>query len=241
VPSARFASCAWVVLSIKGWMPQKSTLSVSPRPPRIDPELKALIAPLTREERNQLEANITAEGCRDALVVWNGTLLDGHHRLEICTRLRIPYRTSAIALPNREAAKLWIEENQIGRRNLSPDQRAAIAYRILQRRVAISKHERARKGGLAGGNGRPKLCLMRSSRNACPASKTGQRERTAAQLGISSRQIRSVSEIAKRSMRLLEQIVAGTLTIKKAKEQLVEASRNAKRIPSFGLLSKSPE
>ena len=79
--------------------------------PRIDREFQALIAPLKPEERRQLEANIVAEGCcRDALVVWNGILLDGHNRLEICTRLHIPYRTSNIELPNREAAKLWIEE-----------------------------------------------------------------------------------------------------------------------------------
>src|SRR5438067_944518 len=106
--------------------------------PRIDPEFQSLIAPLTPDERRQLEANLVAEGCRDALVVWKGILLDGHNRLEICTSLGIRYKTSEVELSSREAAKLWIEENQIGRRNLSPDQRAAIAYRMLQRRIAIS-------------------------------------------------------------------------------------------------------
>jgi len=38
-----------------------------------------------------------------------------------------------------------------------------------------------------------------------------------------------ISEIAKQSMPMVEQIVAGTLTIKKAKDQLVEESRQAKR------------
>src|SRR5580704_17994677 len=92
--------------------------------PRVDPEFTSLVAPLTKEEYSQLEANLASQGCRDALVVWNGVLLDGHNRLEICTRLGIRYKISAVELLGRETAKLWIEENQIGRRNLSPDQRA---------------------------------------------------------------------------------------------------------------------
>src|ERR1017187_4064584 len=50
-------------------------------------------------------------GCRDALVVWRGLLLDGHNRLAICNRHGIPYDTTEIELPDRESAKLWIEEN----------------------------------------------------------------------------------------------------------------------------------
>jgi hypothetical protein len=194
---------------------------------RVDPEFQSLIAPLTHEERRQLEANIAAEGCRDALVVWNGVLLDGHNRLEICTRLRIRYKVSELDLPSREAAKLWIEENQIGRRNLSPDQRAAIAYRILQRRVAISKKQRARKGGLAGGSGRARLSLVVTS--ATEQARPRLREVAAAQHGVSQRNLRGITEIAKQDATLLERIVTGTLTIKKAKELLVEESRNEKR------------
>ncbi len=36
----------------------------------IDEEFKALIPPLSQEERTQLEANLLADGCRDPLVVW---------------------------------------------------------------------------------------------------------------------------------------------------------------------------
>jgi DNA methylase len=196
--------------------------------PIIDPEFQSLIAPLTPEERCQLETNLAAEGCRDPLVVWNGILLDGHNRLEICTRLRIPYKVVEVELPNREAARLWIELNQVGRRNLTPDQRAAIAFRILQRRVAMSKVQRARKGGLAGGIGRPKIVSLvapSSTKQTAPR----QREIAAAQLGVASRKIRSVSEIAKQSVPMLEQIVAGTLTIREAKDQLLEEGRRTKR------------
>jgi len=64
----------------------------NPIAPKVDPEFQSVVAPLRPEERSQLESNIATGGCRDALVVWKGILLDGHNRLEICTRLRIQDR-----------------------------------------------------------------------------------------------------------------------------------------------------
>src|ERR1039457_3114820 len=122
--------------------------------PKVDDEFRSLIPPLSGEEYHQLEANLIAHGCRDALVVWRGLLLDGHNRLAICNRHGIAYDTTELDLPDREDAKLWIEENQIGRRNLTTDQRAAVAYRIMQRRVSISKKQRAAKAGVSHGSDR---------------------------------------------------------------------------------------
>ena len=98
--------------------------------PIIDPEFHALIPPLSEDERIQLEANIRAEGCRDALVVWGEILLDGHNRFEICERLKIEYRTKEIELKDRAAAVEWIIRNQFGRRNLSAYQRAELALKL---------------------------------------------------------------------------------------------------------------
>ncbi len=116
--------------------------------PLIDPELRALIPALTGAERDQLEASLLAEGCRDALVVWSGhdVLLDGHHRLEICDRLGLDYCTTAVDLPHRTAAKAWIIRHQFGRRNLTPYQRAELAL-LLEPLIAAEAKERQREGG----------------------------------------------------------------------------------------------
>ena len=92
--------------------------------PIVEPEFKVLIPPLTAEEWQQLEANLLAEGCRNPLVVWGscGILLDGHNRLEICREHNIHYEITELFLPDRNAAKRWIINNQFGRRNLSADQ-----------------------------------------------------------------------------------------------------------------------
>lgn len=84
----------------------------------IDPEFAALIPPISKEEKEMLEASLLKEGCRDRLTVWNGILLDGHNRLSICEANGITYNVRDIALPDRDAARLWIVENQLGRRNL---------------------------------------------------------------------------------------------------------------------------
>ena len=90
----------------------------------INPELQSLIPPLTAEEYAQLEANILADGCKDALVVWQErqTLLDGHHRYEICERHALQHDITELSLPDFESAKAWMIANQLGRRNLTPEQ-----------------------------------------------------------------------------------------------------------------------
>ena len=98
----------------------------------VDPELKTLIPSLDPNELKDLEESILEEGCRDALVVWKetDTLLDGHNRLEICKRLGKPYQIKLLSLPDRDAAKIWIINNQFGRRNLSPYQRSVLALKL---------------------------------------------------------------------------------------------------------------
>jgi site-specific DNA-methyltransferase (adenine-specific) len=94
-----------------------------------------MIPPLRPEEREQLEANLIADGCRDPLVVWQqtGVLLDGHNRYEICRANNIPFGVAAVALADREAAADWIDAHQLGRRNLTPDQYALLRGRRYNR------------------------------------------------------------------------------------------------------------
>jgi hypothetical protein len=95
----------------------------------IDPEFKALIPPLAPEEYAQLEANILQDGCRDPLVVWQGTLIDGHNRHEICTKHDIEFEAVEIEFADRTAAMLWMIDNQKGRRNVSDYDKGLLAMR----------------------------------------------------------------------------------------------------------------
>jgi hypothetical protein len=87
----------------------------------IDNEFQSLIPSLATDERQQLEANIKSDGCRNPLVTWNGILVDGHNRYEICTRLNIPFTTVGKQFDNSNDATEWIIKNQFGRRNVDAD------------------------------------------------------------------------------------------------------------------------
>ena len=93
---------------------------------KIDKEFADLIPPLTEKEYKGLEASILTEGCRDALVVWNETLVDGHNRYRICTEHDIAYKTVQKEFDDRNAAMLWMMNTQLSRRNLNDFQRVEI-------------------------------------------------------------------------------------------------------------------
>lgn len=108
---------------------------MNPKDIIIDPEIGALIQPLGDGELQQLAKNLQSDGCRDALVVWEetGILLDGHNRKEICDRLGILYEIAALSFADHESACDWVDANQLGRRNLTPDQTALIRGRRYNR------------------------------------------------------------------------------------------------------------
>jgi hypothetical protein len=113
---------------------------------QIDPELKALIPPLAPEELAQLEANIIKDGCRDPLVVWKGILIDGHNRHAICVKHSIPFETADMVFDDREAAMDWMDANQLGRRNLTTDQRSILRGRRYNRTKVTKADAGAMKG-----------------------------------------------------------------------------------------------
>jgi hypothetical protein len=117
---------------------------------KIDPEFQALIPPLAVEERQQLEANILADGCRDPLVVWNGTLIDGHNRFEICTRRNIGYDVVDKSFESRTQVILWMIENQFGRRNLADIDRVALARKRESVLIPLAKNNKVESGKQTG-------------------------------------------------------------------------------------------
>lgn len=124
---------------------------------KIDNEFRALIPPLSADEYAQLEANIIADGCRDPLVVWDGTLIDGHNRHKICTERGIPYATKEHAFADRDAAIIWIIENQFGRRNLTPFTRAELGLRLED---AIAHRAKANLATSTGGKNPQPLPML---------------------------------------------------------------------------------
>ena len=106
---------------------------------KVNEEFKRLIPALTVEEYKQLEANILSEGIRDPLVVWNGYLVDGHNRYTIATQHGLEYKTVNKEFKDGNAVKIWMVNNQLGRRNLQDFVRGELMQTLeeLQRQKGV--------------------------------------------------------------------------------------------------------
>ena len=89
----------------------------------INEKFRTLIPPLNKAEYTELEKSLIKEGCREPLITWNGYLIDGHNRYEICTRLNIKYKVANMPFESEEDAISWICSNQLGRRSISEETR----------------------------------------------------------------------------------------------------------------------
>ena len=92
---------------------------------KIDPEFQNQIPPPTDDEYKQLEENILKEGkLISPLIVWNNILVDGHNRYAILQKHpEIYFSTLPLPFESREEVLAWICKNQLGRRNLTPEQK----------------------------------------------------------------------------------------------------------------------
>lgn len=97
---------------------------------KINQEFKKLIPQLTQEEFNQLEQNCISDGIREAIIIWNDTIIDGHNRYEISQRYVLPFQTKEMYFKDENEVKEWMILNQFGRRNLSNYQRSVLALEL---------------------------------------------------------------------------------------------------------------
>jgi ParB-like chromosome segregation protein Spo0J len=115
-------------------------------------EFKKLIPALTAEEFKQLEANILSEGIRDPLVLWKGYLVDGHNRYAIASEHGLDYKTVNKDFKDSNEVKLWMIDNQSGRRNLTDGWK----YKLQQVKKEIllekGKEKKVEAGKLYGEN-----------------------------------------------------------------------------------------
>ena len=117
---------------------------------RLNQELMCLVPPLSEEEFAQLEENIVSEGkCREAIVMWDGKIIDGYNRLRVCLKHGIEFRVEELNFESWVEAKAWILENQLGRRNLG--EAAKIELVALTKSSKGSRKEIAKETGLGEG------------------------------------------------------------------------------------------
>ncbi|GJJ03330.1 hypothetical protein RugamoR64_38680 [Duganella rhizosphaerae] len=182
---------------------------------KINDVLRAYIEPLTEAEYAALERSILVEGCRDALVLWEDVLVDGHNRYQICQQHGIPFKvTENTSFRNLDDVKLWMIDNNLGRRSISDYQRGVLALRkkeIVAARVAeLAVQAAAEDAAIAPPEGE----APKSKPAAMPLTS---REDIARAARLSSATISQIEKIQKTATpELVEAVRSGTISINAA-------------------------
>ena len=170
----------------------KPITSYKNEPPLIvDPEFESQIPPLTEEEFEQLEENIVADGVViHPIVVWNGVIIDGHNRWRIIQKHpSLKYTIHEIRFSDRYAAVVWICRNQLGRRNLTPEQKKYL--------IGIQyKAEKKSHGGERGVTHDEKGLFTSSGQNVHLRSDEKTSERIAAENNVNEKYVRRAEQYA---------------------------------------------
>ncbi|WP_354514934.1 plasmid replication/partition related protein [Luteibacter sp. PvP019] len=184
----------------------------------VNEELKAYIDPLSADEYEALERSLLAEGCRDALVLWGDTLVDGHNRYGICRKHDIPFNTvQHDRFQSIDDVHLWMIEQHLGRRSVSDFQRGVLA---LRKREILA--ERRARAAANGGEDAPDVPF--DTEGAQPAmakparvNPNDSRKEIAREARISSNQVGMIEKIRKEAApEVVAAVKAGSLSISAA-------------------------
>ena len=156
---------------------------------RIDKEFAEKIPPLTKDEFDQLEANILADGrVINPLIIWNGVIVDGHNRYRILQEHPdIPFETFEKEFSDRYEVIAWICKNQLGRRNLTP----------AQRKYLIGKQYEAEKASIRNSAGINQYTEVVMGQNDPKPLSERTSARIAKEIGAGERYVRRAEEFAK--------------------------------------------
>lgn len=207
---------------------------------KIDPEFQNKIPPLTDAEFEQLKENILSAGeVWEPIVVWNGTIVDGHNRYRIVSEHpEIKWRTRDVEFTDKWEAFDWMLKNQLGRRNLTEQQRTEMIGQLAIARMHTH-------GAEPGGRGNQYSNLVSGQNGDLPNNKKKTRDEIAEELGIGARTVdravsyaKGIDAIRKSDPEVAKMVLSGKtetsktdiMEIARAKEEkraaMIEAIKN---------------
>jgi hypothetical protein len=147
---------------------------------------------MTEEELAALTADIKAHGLRQAIVRYQGKVLDGRNRLLACEKAGVKPRFEDFDGDDRAAFALVISAN-VQRRELTAGQRAVVAARVLEK-----------LGGEWGGN-----------RKSSAGSRHLNRDDVAKAFKVNREYVQHARALLAEAPDLAEQVAAGALPLEK--------------------------
>lgn len=191
----------------------------------IDPELESLLPTPSAQELAVLRESILREGCREPLTVWKTDddqriIVDGHNRYRICAELKREPAFQNKKFASKEEVKLWMLEHQLGRRNLTDDQRTAIWASVGIQRAKVSRENQLRAARTAtnpvGDTSSPTVPQPRVMETLVKES------------GLPERALRAAMKLEKTNPEVAARVRKGDLKLREAKQATAVKSARAK-------------
>lgn len=123
----------------------------------VDREFEQFIRPLSDQERIELKDSLSSAGLLSPLIVWQHEgqtiLVDGHNRLALWKQFQgfneeYELKVQELRFGNREKVKEWIIKNQLGRRNLSPDDYKLLVGQLYNARKKSKENNLKQNGSI---------------------------------------------------------------------------------------------
>lgn len=201
---------------------------------KIDPEFESLIPPLSEDEFKQLEENIVEAGmCYDPIITWDGVIVDGHNRWKIIQKHpEVSYKTYMEIFFDRNEAKLWIINNQLGRRNLEKSDAIDLAEKKAEVTAQMAKEKQL-------------STLKQNKDRSIQMDKTEEtqintQKEIAKTAGVSTGTVARYQEVKKKAPEFVPKIKSGEMTIGGAYKAVKEEEKAAEP-PKPVKPTKAPE
>jgi len=171
----------------------------------------------TEQERELLRESIQRSGVQTPILLYQGQVLDGWHRRQVCVELgkSAPVEVLDDGLPEIEAARRAYDAN-VPQRHLTPSQLAMWAakkYELTKRRGASSAIG-TNNGSVAAIGG------VDAAKTAGTAVSVPNQKQIAEEHGVSLRKLQRAQTVRKHSDELAQRVERGELTLWAAEEQL---------------------
>ena len=184
---------------------------------RIDAGMQNVLRRLSADEYAGLEQDILSAGrAYDPLRVWDGVLIDGHHRYEICQRHGLPFDVVEVEFESEAHARVWMRRNQAGRRNLSDAERINVELENKPDLAEIGRQTQGTRTDLLSNN--DKKLEPHNTQSTL-----------AAEAGVSTGKFAQGEYVAKHAPEVWKQALAGEITVNKAYATTKKKERDEER------------
>jgi N6-adenosine-specific RNA methylase IME4 len=152
-------------------------------------------------------------------------LVDGHNRFEICSKHNIPFETKPMFFDSRAHVRIWMRENQKGRRNLTPAWLIELGLGNKSDLIEIGNNAMSEKKKGNQNAVKEKTTLSQNDNIVFPPVNT--RAEIAKSAGVSTGQVGMAEQVKKKAPDLWEKAKQGEVSISTAYKKIRKSEKKA--------------